>query len=331
MPIQWIGILSSPSELASIIQGEASTAEGQFAVASVMYNRLQSGQFGSSISSVVTPTNFNGFNPNPSSNAQQLADALWAGQAPPGGTTGNALYFAAPSPANAAWANPNTAQGAEFFQTATPVGGNYYSDQLGAPSANFQAPSFDGAQATGTSGGSVGFLDSGFPGANAGGSGGASLEAGTNSTDGAFNFDGPAETSGPIGSGQIGPVTGDQGLASALGTNISPGTVSTASPSFEGGGPPLEITNISSAGSQAAQTVGQSVQNASSQVSKAVTSSTQTGVLAATNLIGSLETTATDLTVRGALILLALVILAGAWVFYSADNRGKINISLAKI
>ena len=127
---------------------QISTSEGQFGVASVIYNRLQAGAAGGvsdSLSGVVTPGNFNGYNSNPSSYAQQLANDIWNGNAPSGGSTGNALYFAAPSTSNAAWANPNTASGQGLFANGTNLGGNYYSDQMGPPSVNFQAPSFGGA------------------------------------------------------------------------------------------------------------------------------------------------------------------------------------------
>ena len=41
--IQWNGSITSPQELASVIQGESATPDGQFGVASVMHNRLQNG------------------------------------------------------------------------------------------------------------------------------------------------------------------------------------------------------------------------------------------------------------------------------------------------
>src|SRR5271170_4770135 len=103
MPIQWSGSISSPQQLASVIQGESGSQEGQFAVASVMYNRVQAGNFGDGITGVVTPTNFNGYNATPTPYAQSLADSLWNGDAPPGGTTGNALYFANPVGSTASW------------------------------------------------------------------------------------------------------------------------------------------------------------------------------------------------------------------------------------
>jgi Cell Wall Hydrolase len=164
MPIQWSGVLSGPDELASVIQGESNSASGQFGVASVMYNRLQAGAaggFSDSITGVVTPSNFNGYNSNPSPYAQQLANDLWGGNSPTGGSTGNALYFAAPASNNAAWANPNTASGRGLFANGTNLGGNYYSDQMGPPSSAFQAPSFGGAAGTSPYAGGLDFSDIG--------------------------------------------------------------------------------------------------------------------------------------------------------------------------
>lgn len=149
MPIQWSGNLTSASQLAGVIQGEAgSNPAAQFAVASTMYNRMSTagpylGGGSGDVTQVVTPTQFNGYNSSPNSNAQSLADALWNGQAPPGGSTGNAVFFAAPVQGNASWAAPGSA----LYTSAnsTNIGGNYFSDTQGAPSANFAAPNYTGA------------------------------------------------------------------------------------------------------------------------------------------------------------------------------------------
>jgi hypothetical protein len=154
MPIQWSGRITSQSQLAGVIQGEAgSDPASQFAVASTMYNRMSIpgpyvGGGSGSVTSVVLPSQFNGYNPNPNSNAMALAGALMNGQPPPGGDTGNATFFAAPVRGNAAWAAP----GGPLFQSGTNIGGNYFSDQQGAPSGNFQPPSYTGAGTTIASG-----------------------------------------------------------------------------------------------------------------------------------------------------------------------------------
>jgi len=135
MPIQWNGKLLTPEQLAAVIQGEAADPAGQFAVAATMYNRLQSGKFGNSIQDIVTPTQFNGYNPKTSPTAVQLANAIWRGDPPPGGSTGNSLYFSAKD-------SPGYATGSE--KQITPgganIGGNLFSDQFGSPSADFVPP-----------------------------------------------------------------------------------------------------------------------------------------------------------------------------------------------
>ena len=151
--IQWNGSITSPQELASVIQGESATPEGQFGVASVMYNRLQNGGFGSSLSKVVTPNNFNGYNVTPSANAQSLANDIWNGNAPSGGNPGNALFFANPNGVSNpnSWASWSSPFGQAASSGAAPnLGGNFFTDTQGAPSANFQAPSYGGASPAST-------------------------------------------------------------------------------------------------------------------------------------------------------------------------------------
>ncbi|MDR3449783.1 MAG: hypothetical protein P4M15_08605, partial [Alphaproteobacteria bacterium] len=151
MPIQWSGTIDSPAKLASVIQGEAgSNPVAQFAVASTMWNRMSNfgpylGGGSMDVASVVTPSQFNGFNSSPNSTAQGFANDLWGGNAPQGGDTGNATFFAAPSNSNASWANPNTASGAGLFSNGANIGGNYFTDQLGPPSNNFQPPVYGAA------------------------------------------------------------------------------------------------------------------------------------------------------------------------------------------
>lgn len=145
--IQWSGQITSQDELAHVIQGESGTRAGQFGVASVMWNRSQNGGFGGTdMSAIVTPHQFNGYSATaPTPYAQSLAADLWNGQAPQGGSTGNALFFAAPNAGNANWANPNSMSGQGLFgHGGNNLGGNYFSDVQGAPSANFQAPVYGG-------------------------------------------------------------------------------------------------------------------------------------------------------------------------------------------
>jgi hypothetical protein len=99
-----------------------------------------------SISDVVQPHQFNGFyNGTANSSAQGFANDLWNGNPPQGGNVGNSTYFAAPVSGNASWAQPN----APLFDPNTGganIGGNYFTDRLGAPSSNFVAPQYGGTQ-----------------------------------------------------------------------------------------------------------------------------------------------------------------------------------------
>jgi len=84
--------------LASVIQGEARTVEGQFAVASTIFNRIQAGNFpgGSSPLGVVqAPNQFTGFNSNYSNSAYTFAGAIMNGTLPSYGSTGNVTEYRA--------------------------------------------------------------------------------------------------------------------------------------------------------------------------------------------------------------------------------------------
>lgn len=130
--------------LAGTIEGESNgTPESMFAVASVIYNRSQSGAFGSSDPNVLVnqPLQFTGSSANPSSTAQQFAAAVQNGTLNQYGSTGNALYFLTSGHNTTIGGGSNT------------IGGNDFSDQWGSPSASFQAPSYGGVGGTQVGGG----------------------------------------------------------------------------------------------------------------------------------------------------------------------------------
>ena len=142
----WSGNVTSPQQLAGVIQGEAGTPAGQFAVASTMFNRVGSSGYPSTIQGVVSADQFVGYNPNPSANAQSLANDLWAGNAPQGGSTGNALNFVSPV-GGYSYGGVSGATGpssAGILSGGTNIGGNVFSDNFGAPTSNFQAPQYGG-------------------------------------------------------------------------------------------------------------------------------------------------------------------------------------------
>lgn len=127
--------------LAGVIQGEASSPAGQFAVASVIYNRTESptGGFGDNVIETAAQgtgtgvPQFSGYNSNYSPQAYALAGATLDGSLPQYGNTGNALYY------NAAGNNSGYDSGGSV------IGGNAFSDQYNsAPSSNYVAPQYGG-------------------------------------------------------------------------------------------------------------------------------------------------------------------------------------------
>jgi hypothetical protein len=129
--------------VAATIQGEAgSNPANQFAVASVIYNRMQAGNFpggGDPYAIVNAPSQFVG-SATPNASAQQFADAIAAGNLSQYGTTGNATYFQT--------TGSNTTLGGVGYD----IGGNAFSDVWGAPSSNFTAPAYGASAPAGTPG-----------------------------------------------------------------------------------------------------------------------------------------------------------------------------------
>jgi Cell Wall Hydrolase len=125
--------------LAQTIQGEAgSNPANQFAVASTIWNRMQSGNFpgGADPNAIVNaPQQFVGFNATPNSTAQTFADAIQNGTLPTMGSTGNAVNFQSGA----------TAARNGFTNGGANIGGNWFSDRFGSPTSNFQAPQYGGA------------------------------------------------------------------------------------------------------------------------------------------------------------------------------------------
>lgn len=326
---------SSTYTLASILQGEAGNQgfAGMQAVASVIQNRAAqnfSGYGSSLLDQALAPNQFQG-QASPSPEALSVASQLQSGTLPD--NTFGATYYANPTLSTASWATNLSSS------NSLQIGDQYFTDNTqGVP---FQPDTSSSA----TDGGSSLSFASGAN-ADSLGSGGASLDSsepfsgsGMDANGGPFDLSG-GDASAVGGGAEIsasnpGSIPGvtnatmsDSGIQSALGSNISSGTVSSGL-SFVGGGPPIEVTNISSAGQQAGEDVQQGVQNASAQLSKAVTTSTQTATVAGTNLVGSLESAATDLTIRGGLILVAVALLFGAWAFFSSEkSNGPIIVPI---
>ena len=283
----WSGSISSPQQLASVIQGEAgSDPASQFAVASVMYNRTQTTGFGGSdIQSVVTPSQFLGYNSTPNASAQSLANDLWSGNAPSGGSTGNATYFVSGSPTGPATSG--------IIGGGSNIGGNYYSDTWGSPSSSFQAPVYGGAQtqslgtgATDPTAGSLSLIGgSATPGAN------ASIA--------------PAGASTAIGAAGASTAIGAAGASTAIGAAGVAGTWEIAGPAAV----TTSATGIDKALSGAASTI------ASSQATT-LAGATTTG----TDWLNEIFSNAKDMFVRFGLVLFGLILLAGGVFWFTRQE-----------
>lgn len=111
--------------------------------------------------------------------------------------------------------------------------------------------------------------------------------------------------------------------------NLAPQELGPQSPqpggaSYTGaGGQPVFVTDASNTGQIAGQAVSSGVQSASATLSKQIDASTKAGVAAGTSWFSSIEQAATDLAIRFGLILIAVALLAGAWVFFSAESKGN--------
>lgn len=124
--------------LAQTIQGEAgSDPAAQFAVAATIWNRMHAGTFpgGTDPTAIVNaPEQYVGIAGTPNATATAFAEAIQNGTLTSYGNPGNATDFQS---GQTAARNGFTAGGAN-------IGGNWFSDVFGSPSANFVPPSYAG-------------------------------------------------------------------------------------------------------------------------------------------------------------------------------------------
>lgn len=114
---------------------------------------------------------------------------------------------------------------------------------------------------------------------------------------------------------------GKDNIAALLGQDTSPASVSDAAGAIGGGGQPVLVTDISMAGEKAGSTVAKGVGDAAGQLGKNINADAKMIVGAGTSWLNTIEKGATDLMVRFSLVLVALVLLGGAWVFYSGGTK----------
>lgn len=165
--------------------------------------------------------------------------------------------------------------------------------------------------------------------------------AGTANSDGTYvdangNYHVPGvpdlTVGGPSGTGSNTPMNPTGGATAANpadgSSNVPTGSLSATSST----GTPVNITDLSFAGEAGANTLSTAAKASATTVKTGLTSSADTlakqaaattaqSIAAGTSWTAGIESTLTDLTVRGGLILLALVILVGAWIFYGVDAR----------
>lgn len=376
--------------VAQVITAEAQGAAPQFAVAATIQNRLNAnlaaqaagqalpfgggltaegianapGQFAGHLTGAGGPGNVPAV---PSSDATLFGGAIDSNSLNQYGSTGNALYFQSNQGQASTVVGGNSAN----------IGGNFFSDQFGQPSANFQAPSFSGPGAATPSGDSV-TLDANQPatsnqditgipvagvnapaddgsgdageGVNANGGGNASdfdqfsgLGAG-NATNtgglstpalqgGAGNTD--ASAGNPLGFGTSSATTPDGTFTTVTPTAPANTTPSSAA-AFTGGGPPVEITNISDAGQVAGASVQAGLNTAGSDAQKglntaasAITSSESNAATTGTSWLDTILANFQGFGIDAAFVVLGLIILIGAFVFFYMERKNVVQLSVA--
>jgi hypothetical protein len=156
------GGINDVSGLAGVIQGEAgSDPNEQFAVASTISNRLSGlfGNFGGSLSSVVSPTAFNGFSNTPNANATALASAIVNGNNLSSfGNPGNVTFFSASNfstnPSAANFVNPSMQAVAGAGNIVSPGGNSFSAGTTAGPNLGATVlPQLGGSGASGMASG----------------------------------------------------------------------------------------------------------------------------------------------------------------------------------
>lgn len=318
--------VSTVAQLAGVIQGEANNPADQYGVASVMYNRLNTPGFGSTIPQAVTYNQFAAVNSPqaPSAYATSLATDLFNGQ-PPGtssgtaGTTGNALYYNAPG-----YAYQPT--GANSYGSGTNVYSDVFNQQ---PTSNFQLPQMGGSGAPNGTGSPIGgdgsniasqsfsppVTDFQGSGISTGASGNSIAynnpytlggDASGSSFQGAPAPDMSASSTPYFGTPGSAPANPPQAMASVPGTTNSAGFASTLSGMWEA----LGVTAVTTAANTQANalTAATAAQNATA----VADTGTLTGTIA--SAFNATFSNVSNLFVRGGVLLFGAIFLAaGLW------------------
>jgi hypothetical protein len=300
-------------DLANIIQAEAGTPEGQFAVASTILNRANSGLFGSSDPSVIAnqPGQFAGnliSSTGPgnvpsvaSPFAQQLATATENGDLSAFGTTGNSLFF-----------QSNQGQASTVVGGASVnIGGNFFSDKAGQPTSSFVAPQFGG-----TGGGTVDDQFSDLTGELPDDS--ASL--GPNSDPLGSSVSISQEATGSAGTADFGELPDNLFDGSTDPISTVAGGATTAATGVAGaGGTPVNITDLTGLDTSVTG-AGKAVQTGAGTIGSSVTGAAGTVTGTAASAINSLETYTSSTFVVVALAIMGIVFVAFGLGFFKPKD-----------
>ena len=328
--------MTAISTLAGIIQGEARSPADQFGVASTIQNRVNAGFPGSQNGALGVATAASQFSayPNamqtPTPYATSLATALVNGNLSDYGSTGNALYYNAPG-FNSAYASGT----ANNFGP----GSNQYSDQYNQPpSSNFQLPQLNGAQA-----GQPNYSAS-FPGSGIGNpspdyiggptSLGPDFSTGYGDITGyqveGVNVDssGIASQNDAFANTTLAPLAPSQGSASVaapqgLGPTDYPAlnsqtSVTSNDQQFNQPDPSkVQVTDIASSGIIGQEKVATATTGAGSAVQSGLNTAGQDVLTSEQQAVSGLG----DLFARSSLVVIGLLLLAGAFVFYYMQHK----------
>ena len=286
--------MSQISTLAAIIQGEAQTPADQFGVAATIQNRVNAGFPGSENGALGVATAAGQFSAYPSAMqmptayATSLATALVNGNLSDFGSTGNALYYNAPgyNPAYSSGTGNNFGPGT-----------NQYSDLYNqSPSSDFQLPLLSGAQA-GQPDYGAGFTSAASPNASTAG-------FGVGNQNDALDHTGLTSTS---------PTDPSMYPATSATTSITNNDQMFNQPDPN----KVETTNIASSGylgqTQIANSTGQVAQS-TLQGDTTIAQTQQQDTATAISGLG-------DLFARGSLVVIGLLLLGGAFVFYYMQHK----------
>ena len=319
------------ASLASIIQGEAGTYQGQLAVANVINNRaaIDFNGFGySPFAQANAPGQFIG-SQSPGPNATGIASLLQSGSLG-ADNTGGALYYVSRAP-GLSWGGVQGASGpvtAAIISGGNNIGGNYFSDQWGAPSDAFNQ-SFAAAQGGVPTPPANPFAGSSPYGTltpisptdgSVSGSSGTLFQQADPTGIGAMNGSPVPLTINPDGTGGSLP-TFAQGAATPVGSLVS------------GLWEQVGATAVTTAGKEESQAIAQAgntqakaVQQAAQSINQAATANTKSLTTTSTGIASAAISDIFNLFERGGVLVMGLIFLAGALFILAFGSNTSVPV-----